>query len=115
MSTKHTKVKTMIDTLRKSDDALTFASLCETAKEKYPQDVQAAMLALVEVGMVEAGKDGRHVTYKWTGGETCGAAFEPGLRCTLPLGHPGLCEAPAPKPRRSRAKKTEVDDAPAAA
>jgi hypothetical protein len=67
MSTKHTKVKTMIDTLRKSDRPVTFASLCETAKEKYPQDVQAAMLALVEVGLVESGKDGRLTTYRWTG------------------------------------------------
>jgi hypothetical protein len=82
MSTKHTKVKTMIDTLRKSDEAVTFASLCETAKEKYPQDVQAAMLALVEVGLVESGKDGRAITYRW------------------------ISDKPAP--RRPRAKKAEV-------
>ena len=67
MSTKHTKVKTMIDTLRKSDAPVTFASLCEAAKEKYPQDVQAAMFALVEVGLVESGKDGRLTTYRWVG------------------------------------------------
>ena len=89
MSAKHSKVKTMIDTLKKSSDPLTYTSLCETAGEKYPQDSASAMLALVEVGLVEAGKDGRLTTYRW------------------------VAEAATPK-RRSRSKKV-TEDAPAAA
>jgi len=67
MSAKHSKVATMIDTLRKSPEAVTYAKLCEVAEEKYPQDSAAAMFALVEVGLVESGKDGRLTTYKWLG------------------------------------------------
>ena len=89
MSAKHSKVATMIDTLRKSEDPVTYTKLCKVADEKYPQDSAAAMLALVEVGLVEAGKDGRLTTYRWVG------------------------EAATPK-RRSRSKKV-TEDAPAAA
>lgn len=89
--TKAEKVHTMIDTLRKSEDAMTFAALCDKAGEKYPQDSQAAMLALVEVGLVEAGKDGRLTTYKWTGDKP---------------------SAPTRRPRK--AKTDEVVAAPAA-
>ena len=84
MSAKHTKVAKMIDTLKKSSDPITFTALCEAADEKYPQDSAAAMFALVEVGLVESGKDGRLTTYKWIG------------------------DKPATPKRRSRAKNAEV-------
>ena len=65
MSAKQRKVHKMIDTLRRSDDPLTYTALCEAAGGKSPQDSAAAMLALVKVGLVEASKDGRLTTYRW--------------------------------------------------
>ena len=68
MSTKHQKVTQVIVTLKASDEAIPFATLCEKVGEKYPQDLVAAMYALQEVGLIDATKDhGRSMAYRWVG------------------------------------------------
>lgn len=69
-------VAKMLDILRKSDEPVPFIKgLCDPAGAKYPQDVEASMMALETLGLVERytfveGDSTRsRVAYKWAGEE----------------------------------------------
>lgn len=53
-SKKAQRVEKLVRILKEKSDPIDFAELCKRAGEKYPQDVQASIMALETLGMVAA-------------------------------------------------------------
>jgi hypothetical protein len=62
-------VRAIVKAYKASKDPLVFADVCAKAGAKYPQDVEAALMALETIGQVErleGNVDGkRRVAYRW--------------------------------------------------
>jgi hypothetical protein len=53
-SKKGQRVAQLVRILREQREPASFADLCERVGEKYPQDVQASIMALEEIGLISA-------------------------------------------------------------